>query len=596
MTYKVILADPPWNFQTRSPKGLGRSAQAHYDCMSMEELEALAPQIMELADPESCAMCMWVTDPLLPQALSLIKTFGFVYKTVLFTWVKLNPVAADENIDAARGTIVARVSASLPHQGKNAFHMGTGYYTRCLRGDARVFIMDAITKRVEYLPLREVWLRRETTMFIHTHRGWRLINDMARNEAMPVREVHTSLAPPIACSGDHRWAVKLPSPHRIEWVTLNDAMHRKAFEPRNGVNLSFSTTPMESQATLTAYNGFDLTDDIAWMIGLFIAEGSSARDSHSNQVRFSLHKDEIQLYERVRDIVDGMAIPADRFFRKSVKVYMHQIKSKNSMAVYFASKRIKALIDGFVAGIGAKGKRLNLDRLWQTSASFRRSLLKGVLDGDGTKLKMNYPGYEGYQVLSLANEGLITDLRELCMSIGVPTRARRQDFSTSPAGTVTTHNTFYFASPRCKGLQLDGVDVVPAEIKSAKEVEVAVTYDLSVTDEAFVVEGLISHNSNPEMCLLATRGKRAPKTQDRGVRQLLVAPRGQHSQKPAEARRRIERLFSGPYYELFARSTAPGWSCDGNQVGLLDNGKVDTRRWPSAGPGVGTATCSQSTE
>ena len=28
--YRVIYADPPWTFVTRSPKGKGRSAERHY--------------------------------------------------------------------------------------------------------------------------------------------------------------------------------------------------------------------------------------------------------------------------------------------------------------------------------------------------------------------------------------------------------------------------------------------------------------------------------------------------------------------------------------------------------------------------------------
>jgi hypothetical protein len=36
--YRVIYADPPWRFATHSDKGKGRSAEAHYDCLSMEHL------------------------------------------------------------------------------------------------------------------------------------------------------------------------------------------------------------------------------------------------------------------------------------------------------------------------------------------------------------------------------------------------------------------------------------------------------------------------------------------------------------------------------------------------------------------------------
>jgi hypothetical protein len=49
----------------------------------------------------------------------------------------------------------------------------------------------------------------------------------------------------------------------------------------------------------------------------------------------------------------------------------------------------------------------------------------------------------------------------------------------------------------------------------------------------------------------------------------------------AEDHRRIERLVAGPYLELFARETKPGWECWGDEAGLFDNGPVVTRRQPS---------------
>lgn len=84
---------------------------------------------------------------------------------------------------------------------------------------------------------------------------------------------------------------------------------------------------------------------------------------------------------------------------------------------------------------------------------------------------------------------------------------------------------------------------------------------------------------NPEQCLLATRGR--PKRLNRDVRQLMFAPRREHSRKPDEIRTSIERLVPGPYLELFARESAPGWDVWGDQAGLFDAGHVDTRRQPS---------------
>jgi N6-adenosine-specific RNA methylase IME4 len=70
--------------------------------------------------------------------------------------------------------------------------------------------------------------------------------------------------------------------------------------------------------------------------------------------------------------------------------------------------------------------------------------------------------------------------------------------------------------------------------------------------------------SNSEFCLLATKG--APLRLHADVHQVVMAPVGEHSAKPEEVRRRIERLFPGPYLELYARREAPGWCRWGNEI------------------------------
>jgi N6-adenosine-specific RNA methylase IME4 len=79
--------------------------------------------------------------------------------------------------------------------------------------------------------------------------------------------------------------------------------------------------------------------------------------------------------------------------------------------------------------------------------------------------------------------------------------------------------------------------------------------------------------ANPELCLLATRGR--PKRLSRNVRELIVAPRREHSRKPDEIYESIQALVPGPYLELFARFPRPGWDSDCHQEG------IQPRRWRS---------------
>jgi N6-adenosine-specific RNA methylase IME4 len=71
--------------------------------------------------------------------------------------------------------------------------------------------------------------------------------------------------------------------------------------------------------------------------------------------------------------------------------------------------------------------------------------------------------------------------------------------------------------------------------------------------------------SSTEFVLLGTKG--SPQREARNVPQLLIEERGRHSAKPAEIRRRIERVMGDvPRVELFAREKAEGWSSWGNEV------------------------------
>jgi N6-adenosine-specific RNA methylase IME4 len=70
--------------------------------------------------------------------------------------------------------------------------------------------------------------------------------------------------------------------------------------------------------------------------------------------------------------------------------------------------------------------------------------------------------------------------------------------------------------------------------------------------------------SNTEVCLLAIKG--SPPRLATDVHELVIATVGEHSAKPEEVRRRIERLFAGPYLELYARRLAPGWTSWGNEI------------------------------
>jgi N6-adenosine-specific RNA methylase IME4 len=97
--YNIIYADPAWNYEQTHRRG---STKTHYQGMELEDIKSLpVPDI----SADNCVLFIWVTFPMLVEGLEVIESWGFKYRTLGFSWIKLN------------------------QQDSKPF-IGTGYYTR----------------------------------------------------------------------------------------------------------------------------------------------------------------------------------------------------------------------------------------------------------------------------------------------------------------------------------------------------------------------------------------------------------------------------------------------------------------------------------
>lgn len=84
MKYNIIYADPPWRFRVWSrDTGLGRSADSHYQTMTLDDVKAYP-----IPAADDCALFLWATRPMIREALEVMEAWGFEYKTEAFTWAK----------------------------------------------------------------------------------------------------------------------------------------------------------------------------------------------------------------------------------------------------------------------------------------------------------------------------------------------------------------------------------------------------------------------------------------------------------------------------------------------------------------------------
>lgn len=114
------------------------------------------------------------------------------------------------------------------------------------------------------------------------------------------------------------------------------------------------------------------TEDEAWAIGLFSAEGSFIKAGHGEKQfpRYSLHRKEVDFIRRIESA-----------FGSKASVYDNHANSIN--VVFFNSDWGKKLEE--MCGRGAANKRLPDFSGWGADA--RKALLDGYLDGDGSSIR-----------------------------------------------------------------------------------------------------------------------------------------------------------------------------------------------------------------
>lgn len=84
-SYDLIMADPPWRFDTWSLAGKKhKSPESHYSTMTLEEIKALP--VGHLAGRD-CLLWLWATHPMLPQQIDVVAAWGFRFVTS-GVWVK----------------------------------------------------------------------------------------------------------------------------------------------------------------------------------------------------------------------------------------------------------------------------------------------------------------------------------------------------------------------------------------------------------------------------------------------------------------------------------------------------------------------------
>lgn len=154
MKYHTIYADPPWI----EHGGGGRGANAHYPLMKTKEIIALAPMVQELAE-DNAHLYLWTTNNFLPDALEVMKAWGFRYVTMI-TWMKdrigLGQYfrgLTEHCLFGIRGKLPYKVIDGKRQQGK------TGFFEEKREHSRKPVQMREMIEKVSYPPFIELFAR-----------------------------------------------------------------------------------------------------------------------------------------------------------------------------------------------------------------------------------------------------------------------------------------------------------------------------------------------------------------------------------------------------------------------------------------------------
>jgi hypothetical protein len=326
----------------------------------------------------------------------------------------------------------------------------------CLSGGARVYARTATGDRPVMLRDLARAYRPETVQLWNGERwtqvlGWNRTSD---NEAALELELRTGER--IGCTPNHQWPTSRGL-LRSDEIRVGDIIETTRL-PEPAIPRMPALLPDE---------------DIGWLIGLYIAEGSRSEAT----IQFAGHINETARHARLARIAEALD--------GSCAVYQ---TSENGGTCNLHGSVIIGVIDRYVSTGTAKTKRLR-HAAWQRSNEFLSAVVEGYLSGDGDYDAKN----DRWRLGFTANDEWAAGLRTLAARLGTVLRLRRTNHTMSGRSFPGWHGEWRWQRA-ARGWSQDG-EVVAIRRSRARDF-----YDLGVADEPHLfalASGVLTHNSKP---------------------------------------------------------------------------------------------------
>jgi N6-adenosine-specific RNA methylase IME4 len=113
-TYSVLLIDPPFGYSRSVGKGV---AANHYQTLTDTDIGKLP--LYRIA-ATNALLFFWCSGPTINRAIELCQTWGFVYKTIAFVWVKTNVAGEPQPMGLGSYTLPGVELVLLATKGRGA--------------------------------------------------------------------------------------------------------------------------------------------------------------------------------------------------------------------------------------------------------------------------------------------------------------------------------------------------------------------------------------------------------------------------------------------------------------------------------------------
>ena len=244
---------------------------------------------------------------------------------------------------------------------------GAWVYAKTQKGEMPVMVKDLVRLNPSTVKL---WNGEKWTQVV----GWGLNPDPKNRMELVLRSGER-----IGCTGDHLWPTQRGNVPASSLVVGDVIQTCRLPEPQD------------------AKPPGHLPESAAWLIGLYLAEGSRADDT----IQLSLCADEQHWVPRIESVASHYG-----------GTVTHTIKG-NNLSVRMYGRMLVALLEEYIGGSTAKDKHLKVSA-WKLPDSSLREIANGYLDGDGHDDAKN----GRYRIGFTRNYSLERDLRTLAARLG----------------------------------------------------------------------------------------------------------------------------------------------------------------------------------